>query len=197
MLVIPQKEINFYRIFYKIYEFYARKVLPECSSFIKTGSKILDLGCGFGIIGKTFTNSLKVDVTGVDIVDRRAVPLNFHLYNGRNLPFGNNNFDVVFISYVLHHCHDPIFTLKEAKRVTKEKIIIYEDLPENLFLKLICKIHGFTFASFFQKNQERGIFKNDREWKAIFNDLGLKLVFERKIWSFLKRKIYVLEKMGA
>lgn len=187
----------FYRIFYKIYKIIAKRMCADCSDFIKNGSEVLDLGCGSGIVGKNFADFFKSKITGVDIADKRIVHIDFQLYNGKNLPFGSDSFDVVLISYVLHHCQDQIFTLREAKRVVKNKIIIYEDLPENFFFKFVCRIHGISFAYFFQKNKEFGVFNNDNKWKKIFDGLDLKLIFEKKVGHFGRRKMFVLEKTRA
>lgn len=184
----------FYRIFSKLYETAARKMCSECADYIKPGSKILDLGCGSGIVGKTFGEVFKSEVTGVDIIDQRIVSLDFQLYNGENLPFSDDTFDAVLINYVLHHCQDPIHTLREAKRVTKDKMVIYEDLPENIISKLSCKIHGISFAYLFQKNKIKGNFKSAGEWEKIFEDLGLRLIYKKKVWTVLEKKLFVLEK---
>ncbi len=187
----------FYRIFSKIYELSARKMCRECFNFIKKGSVILDLGCGSGIVANEFKNFFSAKIEGADIVDKRVAKIPFVLYDGKNLPFADNSFDAVLISFVLHHCQDPIRVLSEAKRVVRSKIVIYEDLPENIFSKLVCKLHGKGFAFLFRSDKEFCNFKKDEEWKEVFKNLGLKLIFEKRIWPFTLRKlkIFVLEKM--
>ena len=139
----------YYRIFSKIYEAAARKMCLDCEGFIRKGSKILDLGCGSGIIGKTFQEIFQADLIGVDIDDKRISAIPFQLIDGENLPFPENSFDVALINYVLHHSRDPIALLNEAKRVAKDKIVICEDLPEDILSKLICQLHGISFDNFF------------------------------------------------
>jgi SAM-dependent methyltransferase len=188
----------FYRIFSKIYERAAKKMCCDCQGFIKEGVKILDLGSGSGIIGNNFQKYFKGELIGVDIKDQRIVNIPFQIYNGVSLPFQDNYFDVVLINYVLHHCQDPPAILKEAKRVVKDRIIIYEDLAEGILAKLICKIHGISFSFLFQKNEEKGNFKKINEWKKVFDNLGLKLIFEKKVSSIfnpVKKKLFVLEKV--
>ena len=168
----------------------------ECAPFVKPGSKFLDLGCGSAIVANAFKNSFNLDLTGADIVDKRVFQIPFKLYDGKNLPFEDNSFDSVLISYVLHHCQDPVIVLKEAKRVAQGNILIYEDLPENIFSSLLCKLHGKSFAWLFQEKKESCNFKKDKEWKRVFDELGLKVVFEKKIFSFYfkESKLFVLEK---
>ncbi len=44
----------YYRILSKTYEEGAKKACQDCVDFIQKGSKILDLGCGSGIVAKVF-----------------------------------------------------------------------------------------------------------------------------------------------
>ena len=166
----------------------------DCQNFIEKGSKILDLGCGSGIVAKTFQDFFQAEIVGVDIQDKRIFNFPFKIIDGKNLPFSENSFNVVLISYVLHHSYNPISLLKEAKRVTKNKIIIYEDLPEGFLSNLVCKIHGFTFNQFLQNKKQKFDFKKKEEWQKIFENLNLKIIFEKKISNLPKKTFFVLKK---
>jgi ubiquinone/menaquinone biosynthesis C-methylase UbiE len=186
--------MNYYRLFSKIYEIGAREMCLDCQGFIKEGSKILDLGCGSGIAAKYFQDFFGAKVIGVDIRDNRLVPIPFQIFDGKNLPFENNFFDIVLINYVLHHCQSPEELLKEAKRVAK-RIIIFEDLPEGFFSKLRCKIHQMTFPG-----KKIFNFKTQKEWRKIFDKLALKIIAENQVFTKIswldpvKRILFVLEK---
>ena len=188
----------YYRIFSKIYERAARKMCQDCKNFIPRGSRILDLGSGSGIVAKTLAVFFESLITGVDIRDNRVVNIPFKIIDGKNLPFKDNEFDVCVIGYVLHHAQESAVLLKEAKRVTKDKILIYEDLPEGKISNFFCKIHGRSFNYFFQKNNENGKFLSSQNWKEIFEKSGLKLVFEKRassVFNPLKKKLFILEKI--
>jgi len=150
----------------------------ECREFVKRGDKILDLGCGSGIIGKAFQDFFHARVLGVDIQDNRITYIPFQIIDGKNLPFNDKSFDLVLISYVLHHSENPLKLLKEAKRVGK-KIIVYEDLPEGFLSKLRCILHEIIYNLFFQKTDHKFNFKTKKEWKGVFEKLGLKVLFEK------------------
>ncbi len=202
--------MSFHRIFSKIYERAAKKMCLDCQGFIKKGSKILDWGCGTAIVGKTFQDFFQAELFGVDVQDVRMVKIPFKITDGKRLSFPENSFDVVLINYVLHHSEDPISVLKEAKRVARDKIVIYEDLPEDILSKLICKIHRFTFANFFQnpnktsfktelpkeakvKMRTKFSFASEREWEKIFQELGLNIVFKKRVNNFpAKKELFVL-----
>ena len=169
---------------------YVRGVCRECKPFIKSSSKILDLGCGRGETTCGLREYFKSEVIGADIQDVRTKNFPFQIINEKDLPFEDSSFDVIFIRYVLHHTQDPISILKEAKRVSRGKIIIYEDLPEGVFSKIFCEIHGLTFGLFLQPKFKKLNFKKSSEWKKIFAQLGLKIVFEKKFFSFLETCLF-------
>lgn len=190
--------MRYYRIFKPVYQAMSKKMRRHCQGFIKEGSKILDLGCGSGITTREFENFFKADITGIDIKEQRIENVPFRLFDGEKIPFPNNFFDAVLIAFVLHHSADPISLLKEAKRVAKEKIIIYEDLAEGFLSRLVCKLHGASYNYFFQKNGERTNFKKDGEWKEIFQNLRLNPLFEKRTSSIInpvKKKLFILEKI--
>jgi len=192
--------MKYYQIFRKLYQWAAKKMCQECQAFIENGSKILDLGCGSGIIGKEFQDYFRAKLIGIDIKDRRVEKIPFQIFDGFNIPFPENYFDVVLINYVLHHVNDPIALLKEAKRVSKEKIIIYEDLPEGFLSKLNCKFHQLSYNLFFGNSGEKLNFKTKKEWEEFFKKSGLKLIAQKRTFTDfdffdpVKRVIFILEK---
>jgi len=187
-----------YRLFQKNYEKAGREMCRDCEKFIPLNSQILDLGCGSGIVGKEFEKFFNSEVLGIDIIDNRVIPMPFLKFNGNDLSFlKDNSFDAVLVNFVLHHCQNPIELLKESKRVSKDVIVIHENLPEGLLSKLFCFLHGISFAFFFQKNSNRGKFFKDKEWKKIFEDLKLEVAYSKKVSSWfnpLKEQLYVLKK---
>jgi ubiquinone/menaquinone biosynthesis C-methylase UbiE len=176
----------------------------DCQDYIQKGVKIIDIGCGSGIIGKTFSDLLEATVIGVDVRDDRVVDLPFQIVDGGKLPFEDDEFDVCLISYVLHHVDNPSFLLQEVKRICKGKIIIYEDLPEGLFSIFRCHIHLMLTNLFLS-----GIFhwkfsfKTQTEWETLFSDLGLRNFTKKRVYKSydwidpVKRILYVLEKNQA
>jgi len=192
--------MDFHKVFSQIYEGAAKRMCLDCSGFIKEGDKVLDFGCGSGIVAKIFQDFFKANVLGVDIKDNRIFPVPFKLIKGDKLTFKDLNFDVILISYVLHHTQDPEKILKEAKRVAK-RIIVYEDLSEGFFAKLICWCHEMSYKLLFQRVGYQFSFKTEKEWKELFDKMGLRVVVSRKPktrFGFLdpvKRILFILEKV--
>lgn len=172
----------------------------ECEPFIENGSKILDLGCGRGITAKVVKRYFQAEVIGVDVKDQRTVSLPFHLIDGENLPFSDNSFDTVMINYVLHHAANPQNLIQEAKRVSRNRIIVYEDLKEKGLAGAICWLHQNTYKIFVPSQKGSIRFHNEYEWQDIFRNLGLKVTLKKATnpklsWIYpAKNILFVLEK---
>ena len=183
--------MSYWIIFAKIFEVAGWQMCKDCQKFIEKKSKILDLGCGSGLVGKIFQDYFQADVRGVDVKDWRVSSIPFHKIDGLHLPFPEKSFDTTLINYVLHHSADPVGLLREAKRVTKGNIVIYEDLSEGFISKWWCKMHsGLTVGLLKHKNKPS--FKTEEEWKKIFEKLGLKTIFQKGVNFFpAKRELFI------
>lgn len=161
----------------KIFRFRAADhIIREIRPYVKSSTKVLDIGAGTGIIAKQIADKLNVKVTLVDVVDKRKVDLPLTLYDGRRLPFESKTFDVALLIFVLHHAEDPTVVLAEAKRVARDKIIVYEDIiTRNPFDMIDSFIHGFAFNKAWKLKNE-ATFKSEAEWRTIFKKLNLKIV---------------------
>ena len=98
------------------------------AEFLDGQESVLDLGAGEGFVGQTLADQGH-PVQLVDVVDRNATDLDFKVYDGVELPFDTDAFDVVVISYVLHHAERPDKVLSEALRVGR-KVVILETVYE-------------------------------------------------------------------
>ena len=86
--------------------------------------KILDLGCGTGTSADFFKKMVPdAKWIGLDIEEspevasRTKTGAEFHSFDGINIPFGDNSFDLIFSNQVLEHVRHPVELLKEARRV--------------------------------------------------------------------------------
>ncbi len=91
---------------------------------IPRASHLLDLGTSEGYVAEALHRQGH-QVQLADIVDRNRTDLPFTLLReGQPLPFDDDTFDVVVISYVLHHSRDPDHLLREALRVGRRLVIL-------------------------------------------------------------------------
>ncbi len=155
--------------------------------------KILDIGSGNCALN-LLTQNAGFNITGLDVVNKSAFPeVSPIIYDGYNLPFEDNEFDVVQLITVLHHIKEPEKVVKEAVRVGK-KVIIMEDIYANVFQKYITfiadSINNWEFFGHPHTN------KTDEGWKKVFEENNLKLdsVTYYPFLLFFKQVTYILTK---
>ena len=97
---------------------------------IAPGSKILDVGCGDGVLGGKLIETKNCVVTGIDMSQeaiRKARLNKLEALIGdieKPLDFADESFDYAILCNVLEHLVDPLATLKESLRVSREGVII-------------------------------------------------------------------------
>ncbi len=132
--------------------------------------KILDIGAGNCLISELI--SKECNVSCVDIADNNKTSLPLVLYDGNKLPFKKKSFDTSLLLYVLHHDKNPENLLREAVRVTRKRIIVFEDLYNNGLELLLLKILDLS-----NKITSRDVpipfnFKKEKEWLRLFSGYG-------------------------
>ncbi len=135
---------------------------------VEPGWSVLDIGCGGGhVLGEL---SADHPVMGVDIVDLRAVDLpRFALYDGLTVPCDDQSFDVVLLTFVLHHVPNERkrALLAEARRIARRCVVILEDTPRTLLDRLACWLHGHFHRRRIGSRAGFG-FYSQRQWEAVF-----------------------------
>ena len=122
---------------------------------LKSGDRILDIGCGKAFLLYEFTQALAdVNVAGIDIseyaIENSKEEIREHLRVGRTdkLPWADNSFDFVFSINTFHNLRAPELrtSLSEMERVGKGKAWLcvesYRDEREKmnlLYWQLTCK----------------------------------------------------------
>src|SRR3989344_4219649 len=93
-------------------------------------SKVLDIGCGNGLISKNLREYCK-ELIAVDVEDKRLIEgdYKFILVKDENLPFEKNYFDIIISNQVIEHVTDQDLHIKEIFRVLSDKGICYLATP--------------------------------------------------------------------
>ncbi|MFW9904842.1 MAG: class I SAM-dependent methyltransferase [Candidatus Thorarchaeota archaeon] len=169
------------RIAEPIRNFRANKILNSVKFFINPGELILSVGDGDGYVSMRMQEKTGAKIQGLDILHFkkyrvREIPL--VVYDGKEIPFADQSFDISAGVFLLHHCQNFEFTLQEMIRVSKRKLILFEDVFNNqlelTFLRFFDTIENRTFST------EMPIpynFQTLLQWKKTFKKFNLKLIY--------------------
>ncbi|NPD90222.1 MAG: methyltransferase domain-containing protein [Asgard group archaeon] len=90
--------------------------------------KILDVGCGTGVITREIREKCSAKITAIDIepdmiklAKERVSNVDFIVENVENLSAKKESFDIVFFHYVMLWIENPELAVKEMARVCKNK----------------------------------------------------------------------------
>jgi SAM-dependent methyltransferase len=143
------------------------------------GDKILDLGAGNGFLGELIHNELKKEVKLMDVIDYNFSSLPIDIIKpGSKLPLEDNEVNTTLLYAVLHHAEDPDQVLREAVRVTKNRIVLVEGYVENPKVTSINSYFDW-FLNRVAVDTDMNVpfnYRKQSEWEADFQKLGLELV---------------------
>ncbi|MFZ4778222.1 MAG: class I SAM-dependent methyltransferase [Terrimicrobiaceae bacterium] len=174
-----------HRVIYPRYKI----TLIEAISRLLPGENIslLDLGAGDGLFASSLRRFLPLTlVEGVDITNRLHPKSNitFSVYDGKQLPFTDREFDVVLICNVLHHV--PVSQrsslIAEVSRVARQCIVIKDHLVTGPFSRISLGLadwvgnapfRGMVEASYLSSSDWLGLLDLPPFTARYFNALGL------------------------
>lgn len=136
-------------------------------------NKVLEIGCGAGIVAAHLCNEYKMNVTGTDVDPEQIETarkynvgnenLKFIEADASKLPFGSAEFDMVLSQNVLHHIGNWEGVLQEVNRVLKPKgYYFFTDLAysrlTSRILRPIVKNYGvYTIDDIINSLRSNGI----------------------------------------
>jgi SAM-dependent methyltransferase len=91
-------------------------------SFLKNSKKILDIGCSLGriiSISPEKIQGIDIDNDALKIAKERGYNVKYANVT-KKLPFKNNSFDAIYCSHLVEHLDDPLYLMKEIKRILKK-----------------------------------------------------------------------------
>ena len=143
------------------------------------GEKILDLGAGNGLLALEITKQLKKDVFLVDIVDYNFTDLPLILYNPEEeIPLADGEVDTTILYTVLHHTNDPEFLIKEAVRITRNRLVIIEAYIEEDKIRMTNSFFDWFYNRVIG-NEDINVpinFLKVKEWEKILEFHGFRVI---------------------
>jgi ubiquinone/menaquinone biosynthesis C-methylase UbiE len=152
------------------------------------GKKVLDVGCGYGVY-VDYLSKNGIEVVGIDLVKEfiNSATKNkrgeFLQGSADNLPFKNKEFESVYLFDILEH-GDDLKILKEAKRVTKRRILII--VPRIVDKRLADS--GVIFRHYIDKSHIREY--EEKMLKDLAQKAGLKVSYMEKIHPLYNETIF-------
>lgn len=147
----------------------AQLIISTYKQWFNGGDKVLDVGCGTGIVTNELRKKSKLEIIGCDINNYLVQNIPFVKIKGDKLPFPKQSFDVCLFNDVLHHIEKEkqVQILKEAFRVGKNVFIfeIEPSLSSNIFDVVLNKLHYDELATPLA-------FRYPKEWKQLFKELS-------------------------
>jgi ubiquinone/menaquinone biosynthesis C-methylase UbiE len=175
----------------KLYEFINFSILGlmkvrtdiDVNKYIQN-KEVLDIGCGpkpyfYDPKLTSFHSGIDISINFLKRISGEIPESHFMKASADNLPFANNSFDVVLFLFALHHIPvDHARLIKEAYRVTRERIIVFDHNQSSGGLKKILKAVWWKF-------KDKGIhYNNQDEWNEILKNYII--VYKRLLGRFLE-----------
>lgn len=189
-------------VYYKIYSLikqsnksiYKKNLFPYIKSLVQRKiTSYLDVGCGNGkktyYIGREFELPNE-SIHGIDIQQfytmnhERKFPIQYKIIEKKmTLPYENHTFDFITTLMVLHHIEEPVFLIKEVKRLLAKNGIFFlkeHDAYDTIDYTLIDIEHAI-YEIGMRKNRSfmekyRGYYKDKYEWIKLIEKEGLKCI---------------------
>ena len=120
---------------------YRDRVLLDLKKLIvenNISGKALDFGCGDGFFCENLNKEESLtDITPIDVVERKNALVEPEIYDGKTLPYLDNQFDLVYAIDVIHHSPHPIESIREICRCSGKWILIKDHVYDAAIGKLV------------------------------------------------------------
>jgi ubiquinone/menaquinone biosynthesis C-methylase UbiE len=134
---------------------------------------VLDVGAGDCRLAARLQQKLGCTVVPVDVEDFNRTDLKLTLYDGKHLPFADDSFDAVLLTFVLHHAEDAAAVLSEVRRVSRDRVIVLEDVTTSWWDRQMFR--GFhRWLAWSERIAYPFHEKRPAEWTALAQSVGFR-----------------------
>ena len=165
---------------------------------LKKPLELLDLGAGEGYVGLAAEQALDTRVTLADVVPMNRTSLPHFVYDGRQLPFDDDAFDVTVLYFVLHHAGDQEQVFGEALRVSGGRVVVVESVYKRAWdrwlLTVLDKLANRLRSGGLMKAQEEHLhFRTAAAWRVFFEEQGAEVLVEQRRGRWIhKQALFVV-----
>ena len=120
------------------------------------------------------------------------------LFDGGRIPYGDQSFETVLCTFVLHHADDPLALILEMKRVGRRVVVLEDDVDQPIRRWSVLLMHELMRRAEGMPYRVDG-FRTLPAWIESFAACGLSLRLTRRcravhpLWPFLRHHLFVLD----
>lgn len=154
-----------------------RLIIQSYSKWLKPNEKVLDIGCGNGVVTQQLANEFNLKTSGCDTLNYITKKIPFKLITTESsVPFAKNEFDSTMFNDVLHHIPYSIQEklIIDSLRVAKQ-VLIFEVQPT-----LIGKIADYAINKIHNPFMRIPFtFRTVSQWKKLFTKNKLRFEIQK------------------
>jgi len=156
-----------------------RVLSRHLSELLPHNASVLDVGCGDGLIAQQIMEKRgDLTVKGIDVMVRPQTHIPVEKFDGRKIPYADASFDAVMFVDVLHHTDDPFILLQEARRVSRQAVVIKDHIRQGFLAGQTLRFMDWV------GNARHGVvlpynYWTLQQWTDAFSKLGWRLVENR------------------
>jgi SAM-dependent methyltransferase len=131
-------------------------------------------------------------ICSVDVGPFRRAAGPYVTYDGNRLPFADLAFDTTLLLLTLHHCAEPDAVLREAVRVTRQRLIVMESVHRTPYERFWLYVLD-AWLNAYRHGGGMAVpltFRSPSEWRRSFQLLRLRVVSERWLGSWWERLVH-------
>jgi SAM-dependent methyltransferase len=153
----------------------ARLLSALLAEHIPGGARVLDVGCGDGMIGYLLRRiKPTLSIQGLEVMPRPSCLIECAGFDTARIPMRDDSVDVCMFVDVLHHTLNIEQLLREARRVARRYILIKDHLCESRFDAAVLRFMDWV------GNRAHGVplscnYKSRAEWDQIFSSCSLRI----------------------